>query len=147
MDLKRSSMRRGHSLLSAVVLLTMCLSTAHPQWTQTSLYASISSMATIDTSLFAGSLSMGVYLSPNRGASWGTVNIGLTNGTVNCLAASGSFLYAGTLGGVFVTEDLGGGWTTTGLPYPLVNTLAICGNRLYAGTNGAGVYVSANGTG
>ena len=52
-------------------------------------------------------------------------------------------VYAGTLGGVFVTADGGRRWRplNNGLRNRLVQALLLAGDRLYAGTLGSGIFV------
>ena len=79
-------------------------------------------------------------------AQW--VTNGPYGGYVNSLAVSGTNLYAGASGGVFLSTDNGTSWTTvkTGLSNTYVNALAVSGTSLYAGTEG-GVFISTdNGT-
>lgn len=54
------------------------------------------------TNLFAGTGGYGVFLSTNNGTTWTTVNEGLpSNTTVNALAISATYLFAGTSNGVW----------------------------------------------
>lgn len=59
----------------------------------------------------------------------------------------GSAMYAGTDSAVFISTNMGNGWTRTatlpGSPW-FVDALAILDGRLYAGTGGNGVFVSSN---
>jgi pimeloyl-ACP methyl ester carboxylesterase len=69
-------------------------------------------------------------------------------GFINCLAVSGTNLFAGTGGeGVFVSTNNGPSWTAVnaGLPrrFP-VRALAVSGTNLFAGTDD-GVFLSTNG--
>ena len=66
--------------------------------------------------------------------------------STNCLAVSGTNLFAGTNKGVFLTTDNGTTWSAvnTGLPTnTTVNALAIGGTNIFAGTSN-GVYLSTN---
>lgn len=74
-------------------------------------------------------------------AQWIQTN-GPNEGDVRCLAASGSNLFAGTNGGVFLSIDNGTSWTAvnTGLPGAPVLSLAVNGSHLFVGTNGGGVW-------
>ena len=58
---------------------------------------------------------------------------------------SGTNLFAGTFGGVFLSTDNGSSWTAvnTGLMDPFVDALAVSGPNLFAGTGG-GVFLSTN---
>jgi photosystem II stability/assembly factor-like uncharacterized protein len=63
-----------------------------------------------------------------------------------CMAASGTSLFAGTRGGVFLSSDAGESWTAvnTGLTMTDVRALAVSGNEIYAAVYGRGVFVSTN---
>jgi ligand-binding sensor domain-containing protein len=69
----------------------------------------------------------------------------LTDPSVNSLAVSGTDLFAGTSGGVFLSTNNGASWTAvnTGLTDPSVRSLAVSGTDLFAGTSG-GVFLSTN---
>jgi hypothetical protein len=62
----------------------------------------------------------------------------LTNTYVRALAVSGTNLFAGTFGGVFLSTNNGTSWTaaSTGLTNTYVSALAVSGTNLFAGTNG-----------
>jgi len=89
-------------------------------------------------------------------AQWVPVNNGLNNLNVNALVASGTYLFAGTLGtnaGVYRSTDNGASWGTvnTGLTHTDVLTLAACrknrygpANTLIAGTNMFGIYCTTD---
>jgi hypothetical protein len=73
----------------------------------------------------------------------------LTETTVYALAVSGTNLFAGTFGGVFLSTDNGTSWTAVnaGLTYATVYALVVSGTNLFAGTAYGGVYLSTdNGT-
>jgi ligand-binding sensor domain-containing protein len=65
---------------------------------------------------------------------------------VFALAVSGSNLFAGTDGGVFLSTNNGASWTAvnTGLTNTGVLSLAVNGSNLFAGTFGGGVFRSTN---
>jgi hypothetical protein len=112
------------------------------------------------TNLFAGTESEGVFLSTNNGTSWTAVSTGLQDiyghyPAVNCLAVSGTNLFAGTSGGVFLSANNGTSWTevNTGLLlyvtliYPWVECLAVSGTNVFAGIQQRGIFRSTdNGT-
>ena len=92
----------------------------------------------------------GVFKSTNGGATWISVNAGLTNTFVRALAIdpkTPTTVYAGTDGGgVFKSTDGGGSWSAIndGLTHLYITTLAIDPHtpvRLYAGTVEGGVFV------
>jgi photosystem II stability/assembly factor-like uncharacterized protein len=81
-------------------------------------------------------------------AQWQQTN-GPFGGVVNCIAVSGSKIFAGTRTGVFLSTDNGANWNAVnnGIENTEVLSLAINGNNIYAGTYRAGFYVSSdNGT-
>ncbi|MBI4649124.1 MAG: T9SS type A sorting domain-containing protein [Bacteroidia bacterium] len=79
-------------------------------------------------------------------AQWQQIN-GPYGGIVNCLAISGSNIFAGNyLGGVFLSSDNGASWTAVnnGLSaYTAVFSFAVSGSNIFAGTPD-GVFLSAN---
>ncbi len=87
-------------------------------------------------------------------AQW--VHTPLDTGWANCFAVSGTNLFAGAGGGVFLSTDNGASWTAVGLTGWTVSALAVSGTNLFAGayyfidTNrfffnrGSGVFRSTN---
>ncbi len=77
-------------------------------------------------------------------AQWVQTN-GPYGGTVHSLSVSGSNLFAGTYGGVFLSTDNGASWTqaNAGLTNTSVYALAVNGSNLFAGTYG-GVFLSTD---
>jgi hypothetical protein len=110
----------------------------------------INALAMIGSNLFAGSSTFigsgGVFLSTNNGASWSTVNTGLTKLDIRSFAVNGSNLFAGTDGGVFLSTNNGTSWTAvnTGLTNTYITSFAVKDSNLFAGTNGGGVFLSTN---
>jgi photosystem II stability/assembly factor-like uncharacterized protein len=102
--------------------------------------------------VYAGSSQEGIWKSLDNGATWTAINNGLTAqpaGTyINTLLKVGSRLFAGTLNGLFTSDDDGNNWVSNAsLPFTLqVNAVASDGTNFFAGTSG-GVYLSSdNGT-
>jgi hypothetical protein len=64
------------------------------------------------------------------------VNTGLTGQSVRALASSGSNLFAGTNGGVFISENNGASWkaVNAGLTENYIECLAAGGSNIFAGT-------------
>jgi photosystem II stability/assembly factor-like uncharacterized protein len=81
----------------------------------------IYTLAVSGNDLFVGTDEGGVYRSTNKGASWASVNSGLTNTFMTTFATSGNNLFAGTINGIFLSTNDGTIWTdaSNGLP---VNT-------------------------
>ena len=101
-------------------------------------------MKTILLSLFI----LAIFISsipPKSDAQWVQTN-GPGGGHVSSFVASGTNLFAGTLGGgVFLSTNSGTSWTAanTGLTQFDVNALAVSGTNLFAATDG-GVFLSTN---
>jgi hypothetical protein len=94
------------------------------------------------TDLFAEIDSAGVALSTDGGASWTSVNTGLTDTTVRCLAVVDTLLFAGNGSGVFLSTNRGMNWASvsTGLIDRTVQCFAVSGGTLFAGTEHGGVF-------
>ncbi len=100
------------------------------------------------TNFFVGTSLGGIQRSTDNGATWTTVNNGLTDLMVYSMAVSGNNIFAGTfLGGVFRSIDNGANWTpvNTGIVVGNNNiaTLAVKGNDIFAGT-GNNMFVSSD---
>ena len=81
--------------------------------------------------------------SPLLLSQWVQTN-GPCGGDVRAFAASGSNLFAGTLGaGVFLSTDNGTNWKHVGLSETYVYSLVFIGTTLYAGTDD-GIYLSTD---
>ncbi|MES2395469.1 MAG: T9SS type A sorting domain-containing protein [Bacteroidota bacterium] len=102
------------------------------------------------SNIFAGTFGGGVFKTTDNGATWNSVNIGLTNTDVQALAVTitGDTVLAGTYnGGVFLSINGGTSWVSissnlTGLGL-LVQAVVIKGNKIFAGTS-LGVFVLTN---
>jgi ligand-binding sensor domain-containing protein len=75
-------------------------------------------------------------------AQWIQTN-GPYGGSILTLAVSGTNVFAGTYGGVFISTDNGSTWTqvNTGLTNTDVNALVFCGTNVFAGTWGGGIFL------
>lgn len=84
-----------------------------------------------------------MVLSTKNAASW--TQAGLANRSVYALAVSGTSLFAGTGGGVYMSTTNSTTWTgaDNGLTNTTVHSLCVNGNNIFAGT-GAGVFLSTN---
>lgn len=96
------------------------------------------------TLLFAGTGSHGILRSKDNGASWDTVNTGLTTTGINCFSKISDTLFAASEG-IFRSVDGGDTWTPvrSGLPNRSVNAMLAYNGMVYAGTD-TGVYYSSN---
>jgi len=77
--------------------------------------STVTSLASIGGTVFAGTELQGIYSSTNQGTNWIRVNTGLTDSTITCLATLGGTLFTGTTSGVFVSTDNGTSWSATTL--------------------------------
>lgn len=90
--------------------------------------------------------SKGVYISNNNGSSWVQSNNGLTNLKVNCVAAFGGTVFAGTSTGLFTSTNNGANWfpSNTGLAANSnISVIHYNSPVLFIITN-HGVYMSTN---
>ena len=116
------------------------------QWVQTSkLNSSILALAVNGSNIFAGTDGSGIFRSTSNGTNWTAVNNGLTDSIVQCFAVSSNNIFAGTLGGVFLSNN-GTSWTAVnnGLMNTSVRSLAVSGNNIFAGTDGSGIFLTTN---
>jgi hypothetical protein len=109
------------------------------------LMTNMSSFAAIGQNLFGGTLYSGVSLSTDNGTTWTTMNSGLTNIRVQCLAPSGGNLFAGTSAGVCVLMNNANAneWIpeNSGLSNTNISSLFAYNGVLLAGTtNGVWTY-------
>ena len=80
-------------------------------------------------------------------AQWQQTN-GLFGGTINCLTASGTYLFAGTGNGVWQSADSGNTWqnASNGIPFKTeIGSITIDGNHMYATSCCNGVFWSHDG--
>ncbi len=106
-------------------------------WVQTALSGSqVQALTVLDTMLFAGTSSGGVFRSVDNGTTWSAVDSGLTCLDISSLASGGPDLYAGTYsdtGGVYLSTDDGTSWTLTGLRGRQIYTIAADSAYVLAG--------------
>ena len=78
----------------------------------------------------------------NEGDLWIEVNSGLEETYVITLAADGVNLFAGTMHGIFFSNDLGNSWQSAndGLVNGFILSLYLSDSLLYAGSGGSGVW-------
>lgn len=104
--------------------------------------------------LYAGTAGAGFLVSTNGGADWKASNAGLESKQILSLAVDperGGVVYAGTVGGLFLTEDGGENWRSLGkgLFNQTVTALTVDTKNpavVYAGTEGGGVFRLKRGT-
>ncbi|MDA1008835.1 MAG: hypothetical protein O2800_07550 [Planctomycetota bacterium] len=119
------------------------------QWTAAGLAGTdVRCITAIDSTLFVGTNSLGIYKSTNWGVTWTAINNGLTSTTFRAIEAKGETLFAGgQVGtGVFRSTDLGASWTLLGggLTSGSYRGFASNGSLIVAGSFGAGVFYSRN---
>ena len=132
-------------LASALIL---CSIFANAQWQKTNSPNSggVNCFANTGSHLFAGTDSVGTFLSTNNGDNWAVEASGLTNKSVKSVITIGGNAFAGTHGsGVFLSSDDGNSWTSKnkGLTNSNINTLMAIGTNIFAGTD-AGVFISSD---
>jgi hypothetical protein len=139
-------------LLLSIVGIDLLISfprTGSGQWVQTDIPGDgiIADLAVSDSTIFAGTVNNGVFLSTNIGTSWTAVNSGLPNTVVQSFAVSGSTIFAGTAGsGIFLSTNNGTDWISAnaGITFSGIYSLIASGDNIFAGTNGGGVFLSIN---
>jgi hypothetical protein len=89
----------------------------------------------------------GVFRSGNNGLDWTSANYGLPNG-INCIAAYGNNLFAGTANdGIYLSTNYGASWNyaVSGLPpNTSITALTVVGTSIFAGTLNGNAYCSTN---
>lgn len=101
------------------------------------------SLAVFNSKIFAGTFGSGVFRSSNNGKTWVAVNNGLVDSVISSLAVNGKSLYAGTNGGVYLSDNYGNSWTRI-FSENYVQSIAITKGDLYVTTRGNGIFVSQN---
>src|SRR5262245_25879652 len=167
MRIESAWLRRSELMMMRRAILTQCVlalllaAVASPAgagtniWTSTGPNGGPIRSILIDpatpTTVYAGTLGAGVFVSTDSGTTW--TPRGLAGLTVRALvrkAGSPATLYAGVendpgaaSGGVFSSQDGGANWTPldTGLTNKKVQALVLDAGTLYAGTDGGGVFV------
>jgi photosystem II stability/assembly factor-like uncharacterized protein len=88
---------------------------------------------------------LGVIKSTDKWKNWQIANNGLTNIKVYSIVSNDEFVYAGTLGGVFISSDNGDNWNAfnNGLTDLNIMCLALKDEYIFAGTY-KGVFYSTN---
>ena len=136
-------------LLIYISILSFCSLKSYAQWEQTGdTGVEVTSFVTANGNLFAASIG-GVAKSADDGMTWTYVNNGLTHTFVSSIAASGTYLYAGTLdGGAFRSGNNGAVWDSIDdhgvLSRITVTCFAFTDTGIFAGTNGHLLYLSTD---
>ena len=133
-----------------VILVMLVAVNANAQWVQViSPGVYTMSLASSGGNLIAGTYnypSGTLAFSPNNGTNWYT---SLNNKTGYSLLVSGTNIFAGVEGGVYLSTNNGTSWTSVsnGFAGETVGSLAISGINIFAGTRDypyGGIYLSTN---
>jgi len=132
-----------------IILLSTYSIVANAQWTKTTCPSggAIQCLATNSSTIFAGTLTAGIFLSTDNGATWSAANSGITNTNILSLITNGTTIFAGTSGGgVFVSTNNGTSWiaANNGLTNLTIRSMAINGTSIFAGTDFGGIFLSTN---
>lgn len=112
-------------------------------WLATSMDSGVVCMAISGSTIYAGSVNNGVYISSDTGATWPQIK--LVNQNVLSLSTSGNTVYASTVdSGVYVSTNKGVDWFHTPVNNQEVFSLATLGDRVFAGTMNVGIVSSTN---
>jgi hypothetical protein len=98
------------------------------------------------STIFGGTAGDGVIRSTDNGATWGHANAGFPDAfqVVKAFDAMGSWTFAATASGVYLSADNGNNWNTGDLSGTDFRSLTYCGSYLYAGTFDGRIYRSSN---
>ena len=121
-----------------VIFILILSSTALPQWTRTNgpEGIAISSLTSIDGTVYAGTEVNGVYISTDDGINWTARNTGIETFEVTSIVYKPGFIFAGTFGGgVFRSTDGGQTWLapSNGTDFA-VTSMVIDDEYIFAGT-------------
>jgi photosystem II stability/assembly factor-like uncharacterized protein len=136
---------------TALFCLCACLvpASALAQWNRTTgpEGVAISTLATIDGTIYAGTQVEGVYASTDDGLTWTPRNAGIETLEVTTIVGQPGHLFAGTFGGgVFRSVDDGQTWLPPSNAADLAVTAMVAESPyLLAGTIDEGVYRSSDG--
>ncbi|NIR95588.1 MAG: hypothetical protein GWO08_18695, partial [Gammaproteobacteria bacterium] len=131
-------------LLCVLMLSTSVLA----EWTRTSgpEGISISSLANIDGTIYAGTGTDGLYASTDDGLNWAPLNTGIETLDVSAVVGKPGYLFAGTFGnGVYRSADGGQTWIPPQTGGNLaVTAMVVKDSFIFAGTGSEGVYRSSD---
>jgi len=138
-------MKKIFLLIALIITLS---NFTYAQWSQCGDFnnGNIWGLVTIGNNIFAGT-DYGVYESTDIGATWQTLNNGLTQLGVRSFVLNGNTMYVGTdSGAVFYSSDNGQKWNKVTNVYDsaIVYSFAFIGNNIFAGIYNKGVFLSTN---
>jgi len=119
-------------------LLISCITTrSFAQWIQVGSFGGVvvSSIVVNDGRLFVGTGGNGVFVSNNNGTTWNPA--GLSGYSVTSLAATDTFLFAGTNsipGDIFRSSNSGSTWVPSGLTNIYFQCFLVNSSAIFAGT-------------
>ncbi len=133
-----------------ISLTALYITPANAQWVQTSgpyTNATVFSLATDGTNLYAGTQRSGIYLSTDFGSTWTLRSSGLGYFPVHTILINGTVLLAATEDGLYTSSDNGNNWTfrlSGGFYSTSSVVLKSTTSTLISASNG-GIYRSVNG--
>ncbi len=134
-------MKRG-SLLMMMLGVALYPGSLKAQWVETdgpysSYGGTASSLLSIGPDVFAGTFQDGVFLSTDKGVTWTPVSTGMINGSVNCMALSGTDIFAGTDNGIYMSSNRGTSWSGVGAGGVVfyVESIAATDTTVFAGSS------------
>jgi photosystem II stability/assembly factor-like uncharacterized protein len=95
----------------------------------------LNEITTINDSLFIGTIGAGIYFSNDGGDTWVKRNNGLTNYNIKTIHIHNNILYAGSMKGLFSSNDYGVTWGNIVFPDTSVNAIYTADNILLIGTD------------
>ncbi|HWF44279.1 MAG TPA: hypothetical protein VG537_06530 [Candidatus Kapabacteria bacterium] len=141
-------MKQKLTVVASVLLLTVGIaSNGISQWVPAAGVPGgiIGSVAMNGSTIVALAGSHGLFLSRDAGKNWSQVS-GLSDKSIGTVRANGSYFFAETDSGLFISMDNGVTWLadTAGLPPGGTNDFTVGGSKLYTLVGGWSIYTSAN---
>jgi len=112
------------------------------------LHYVVNTVAIKDSDFFAGTSADGLYRSTDRGVTWNSVGLGISNNNVMSLMADSTYVYAGAKNAVLVSSNNGNTWGyfMGGLTGQPVYSMAASDTSFYAATLSRGIFRSTTNT-
>lgn len=127
------------------ILFTVIMTVSNAQWKKANTPSGgiILTLFAKGDSIFAGTDGGGVYLSTNDGTNWSLLNPGMTDVSINSIAAYGKNIYAATYEGIYLSTNNGASWSTAnnGLTNETIRSIIVKGTDVFVGTYD-GIFVS-----